>query len=1062
MITMRITGALTTIIFLLINISESMKSRAQSGDEEIAIKAVVRAFFDRYSAKDLEGAMSLWSENSPAYHDRKAALQEIFSQTGEIKLKSLSLGSIRIVDMQARAPVAVELSGKDKATGRDSPHLGKLDRCVYLSKEEGAWRIWLYAPSSLIDALFSARGKPERLWLLKQEHEQVTEVIFDGFLAQGQKETEAGKFDQALWLNDIALDIATVLDRAASQAWSHQHRGQIYVKQGDYAGALGSFSQALHLFWNELSKTKIVQQHLKPSTQQERLLRRLELGEAPEAIAKEIADESKSAAHYAGLKDGEASALDNLGVAYTETGRYAEAFTSWNDALASSQELEQWLPSANFPKENQSTILNNLGLLYFKTGQNAEALAKLNQSLESARRFADSYKESAVLNNRALVYHAMKKDEDAETDYRQSLQIARARSDIDGQTSALNNLAIIRKELRQYKQAEDYLAQSLSLAQSAKDRASEVRSKIILGSLYYDEGRYSLAEPLFEAGVNIAAAMGSPEIGFLSYSDLGDVYRAQKRWAKAAGAYRQAISLIENIRGATKEQSLQTGFFEQYTEPYRSLAICSLQLSLPPEDAFAISESGKARALVDLLTRSRSGLKGITAEERRKERELDFNITRLTAELTGGNSDGKFAKDADRVKQQLESARNEYSEFRRDLFLRYPDLKTQQAGFDLASLSDLNESVLAREPGVAVLSYLVTKAETILFVIRSGAAGGQPVLKTLRLPLKRDELIARARDFWRQCQTGGQQVAARRADVVPVLGARTAYQAAAAELFQSLIAPAEPELAGKTHLVIIPDGALNRLPFQALMDKRGKFLIERYAVSYAPSVTALIKMIERARRNRALNDAAGKKQDSMPMLVMGHAPRLGKFGDLPATESETRAIASMFRVSPFIGEDASEGRAKAEMGRARYIHFAVHGDLNEAAPMYSAVVLARDQQEDGLLHAREILDLDLKAELVVLSACQTALGQEVNGEGIVGLSWSLFVAGASSTVVSQWPVRDDSTRELMANFYARLKTQGGRPDNFAAALREAQLSLLRGRGYRGPYFWAPFVLVGAW
>lgn len=1009
--------------------------------------------------------MSLWSESSPAYQSRKASFQEIFSQTGDIKLKQLSINAIRIKDGQARVVVAVELDGKDKATGQDAPYLGKLDRCIYLSKESGIWKIWLYTPSSFIDALLSARSRPERLWLLRQEREQVTEGKFRGFLEQDNKATEARNFDQALWFNDIAFDIATVLGRADFQAEAYQYRGYTHTKQSDYARAQKDFSQALQLFRDGLSQTEVIKQRLKPLTQKEfedRLWQQLQRGEDAKTMGDRFEAESKAFAVYTGLRQGEANALDNLGTVYEATGRYAEAFTYWNDSLAGFQELEQWLPSERWPKESQSAVLLNLGVLYLKTSQHALALNKLNQGLAIVRQFADKDKETTALNSRALVYHDLKKDEEAERDYRESLEIARARADVEGQIYALNNLAIIYKEARRYKQAEDYLAQGLSLAQSLKDRVAEVNCQITLGSVYYDQRKYALAQPLFEAGIKAAAAMGSPEIGFLSYANLGDVYHVQKQWAKAADAYRRAISLIESIRGGIREQSLQTGFFQRYTEAYKSLAICSLELSLPPEDSFAISESGKARALVDLLIRSKPGLKGITEDDRRKERELDAQITHLTKELIRLNSGGKSSGDADQIKQQLEAARSDYSEFRRDLFLRYPDLKTQQAVFEPVSLSGLNESVLAKEPGVVVFSYLVTQDETILYVIRSDAAQRQPVLTTYRLPLKRDELIAQAQVFWQRCQTSGQQAPARGVTVVPVRGAKPSYQAAAATLFQSLIAPAERELAGKTHLVIVPDGALNRLPFQALMDKHGKFLIERCAISYAPSVTALVKMVERARRNRSLNDAANSQQNSTPMLVMGRAPQLEKFAELPATGPEARAIASLFGVSPFIGAEASESRAKAEMGRARYIHFAAHGDLNEAMPMYSAIVLARDQQEDGLLHAREIFDLDLNAELVVLSACQTALGQDINGEGIVGLSWSLFVAGVSTTVVSQWSVQDDSTRELMENFYAHLKKEDHRPDNFAVALRKAQLSLLQSRRYGGPYFWAPFVLVGAW
>jgi CHAT domain-containing protein len=144
-------------------------------------------------------------------------------------------------------------------------------------------------------------------------------------------------------------------------------------------------------------------------------------------------------------------------------------------------------------------------------------------------------------------------------------------------------------------------------------------------------------------------------------------------------------------------------------------------------------------------------------------------------------------------------------------------------------------------------------------------------------------------------------------------------------------------------------------------------------------------------------------------------------------------------------------------GRRR-LHFATHGRLNEDVPLYSAVVLSQPEggRDEGLLFARDLLDEDLSAELVVLSACETGLGRRMNGEGLLGMTWAWFVAGVPSTVASQWPVADDSTARLMQAFYAELK--GGAPK--AEALRRAQLALLKDRKTRHPFYWAPFVLSG--
>jgi CHAT domain-containing protein len=159
-----------------------------------------------------------------------------------------------------------------------------------------------------------------------------------------------------------------------------------------------------------------------------------------------------------------------------------------------------------------------------------------------------------------------------------------------------------------------------------------------------------------------------------------------------------------------------------------------------------------------------------------------------------------------------------------------------------------------------------------------------------------------------------------------------------------------------------------------------------------------------------------------------------------------------------VGADAREDVLKAEAGRHRILHLATHGILDDASPLNSYVLLSRGKgtEEDGLLEAREIMGLDLRADLAVLSACETARGRFGAGEGVVGLSWALFVAGCQTAVVSQWKVASESTSDLMLEFHRRLRS-GGPKD---AALQRAALKLLADRRYRHPFYWAGFIVVG--
>jgi len=195
--------------------------------------------------------------------------------------------------------------------------------------------------------------------------------------------------------------------------------------------------------------------------------------------------------------------------------------------------------------------------------------------------------------------------------------------------------------------------------------------------------------------------------------------------------------------------------------------------------------------------------------------------------------------------------------------------------------------------------------------------------------------------------------------------------------------------------------------------------------------------------------------------------RAGNLDPLLEAGEEVKALARLYgaaRSRVYIGAEAREDRIKSEAGRASILHFTTHGALNNAAPMYSHLTLAEGgPHEDGLLEAWELMQLDLKAELAVLSACETARGRIGAGEGVIGFSWAMFIAGVPSIVVSQWKVESASTRDLMVNFHRGLISPAGSKQaklTKADALRQAALKLMRNPATSHPFYWAGFVLVG--
>lgn len=324
----------------------------------------------------------------------------------------------------------------------------------------------------------------------------------------------------------------------------------------------------------------------------------------------------------------------------------------------------------------------------------------------------------------------------------------------------------------------------------------------------------------------------------------------------------------------------------------------------------------------------------------------------------------------------------------------------------------------------------------------------------------------------------------------------------ARRLYKMLFRPMSQYLVRGHRLIIVPDGILYYLPFETLvktvarssdqaaaMDLRVRYLVEDHSITYAPSAAVLGDLL--AKRKESVRKLGGRKRELLAYgdpvfslkqrtarartgpeesklgeIVRGVYEGRGiKFPPLPSTRAEVEGITRLYpptKSKAYLGSKATEASVKTEkLSQYKRLHFATHAIIDEAVPVRSGVVLSLVDtgDEDGILQMREIFNLELEAELVVLSACQTALGKMVRGEGIVGLTRAFMYAGAPSLAVSLWPVNDFSTAEFMKMFYQKMKAGQGNGD----ALRAAKLEMIHSESpaYRHPYFWAAFVLVGA-
>ena len=267
----------------------------------------------------------------------------------------------------------------------------------------------------------------------------------------------------------------------------------------------------------------------------------------------------------------------------------------------------------------------------------------------------------------------------------------------------------------------------------------------------------------------------------------------------------------------------------------------------------------------------------------------------------------------------------------------------------------------------------------------------------------------------------------------------------------------------------MPDRDLWGLPFQVLQDKDQKYLIEKASISFAPSLSALKEMRKKAatRSPSASSELIAFGNPVVEKETVRQVQRVfmsEKLDPIPEADRLVATLNQMYgssRSKVFTGRAANEQVAKIESPKYRIVQFATHGILNNVSPMYSHLVLAHDPQnpsEDGLLEAWELKELDLNADLVILSACDTARGKISGGEGMIGMTWAAFIAGAPTTVASQWKVESSSTTEFMLEFHRQMLAN--KKISKAEALRRASLKLMRSAKYRHPSYWAPWVLVG--
>jgi CHAT domain-containing protein len=738
-----------------------------------------------------------------------------------------------------------------------------------------------------------------------------------------------------------------------------------------------------------------------------------------------------------GLKRGIALAQENLSDAYRALGDLRRAFECAQKSLRLAEEENH--------RRGIMIALSELAIVYGHQNNPEQALAHLERALALAEELGDTLVIATLHHDMALQYKSFGDYARALELYQQLLKQTEAYGDKGGIAMVRDQIGKIYAEQGRYDEALRYHREALAGLEAANMKHAVGITLNNISPVYILQRNYTEALSVSQRSVSLARETGRKVDLFVALTNLGYSQLGLNRLADARQSFEEAVSIVEALRtqvaGGIEERQR---YFEAGMQAHHGL-LNVLVKENRPADALMLAERAKARALLDILQQGRVSVqKSMTVKEQDEERQLKSQLTQLNRELARvKQSDPAHVTEAE---TQLEKARLNYEAFQNALYASHPELKTQRGEAPIINSREL--AGLLPNSSSVLLEYVVSDEQTYLFVITKPAETADTQIQVYTVPIKRAELA-------KQIESFRQQLAGRD------LG----FRASATKLYDSFLKPAEAQLRGKTNVVIAPDNSLWDMPFQALVNGAGRFLIEDASVTYAPSLTVMREMTKRRLNQTAPTTllALGNPVSSVE-TAKRNGLRDGSLDQLPESGEEVKALGRLYgatRSKVYIGAEAREDRVKREAGAAGILHFSTHGTLNNAAPMYSYLTLAEaGSNDDGLLEAWELMQLDLKADLAVLSACETARGRIGAGEGVIGFSWAMFIAGVPSTVVSQWKVDSASTRDLMVNFHRALLSQAGPKPRKTDALRQAALKLMRNPETSHPFYWAGFVLVG--
>ncbi len=750
--------------------------------------------------------------------------------------------------------------------------------------------------------------------------------------------------------------------------------------------------------------------------------------------------------------------LNNIGLYYEREGQFSRALVYLEEGRK--------ILSAQGDFESEAECLNNIGLVYKEVGDYEKALRTFGRA-----HFLDSQSGNNVsilkdLNNISsmnimigLQGHDKEQFEKALNALRECLTLQGDNGDDLAEIAIFNNIGIAYYGLGEYEKAVTFYLRALRNKAIERHHGERLHILNNVADAYFMNGELDKARSVLSNSIGLVKRLESPEGTWATFFELGRCCEAKGEFIGAWANFKKSIDCIDETRAKIGFDPFKIGFIHNKLAVYQHAisVLFSLYSSNRSNallnDIFVTIEKAKARAFVETLHEARTNVDQPGGPSERAERpEASKKISSAFRDLMMHKIQPQERLDLERELKDNEE---------RSLRLVPVAIGGEEHVLDKAlpetcSIPKAQTALLGGR--MAILEYWLSEQKSLLLLITKNQA------KLFELPSS-DTIENSLRGFLRLLRAPNERL---------FTGVSAAYRIAN----ELLPPPYDPVWAQVDYMIVVPDGILHCLPFESLQIRRNDkdvYLVEKLKISYSPSVSSLILLNDTPRMPKPRKDLlafgapnyhtgrSGPDRDKNDKELIQKVYAMDGFSlpELPYSAKEIREIAKHFppsAVDIFLRDKANESELKRlDLNEYRIIHFACHGFLDDRFPLRSALVLSLNdkEEEDGFVQAREICNLRMNADLVVLSACQTANGALEKVEGLMGLPRFFFYAGAKSVLSSLWPIGDRTSCALMKDFYGFLS----RGYDKSTALQLAKINLLKS-SYSHPFYWAAFVLSG--